>query len=161
MNRQFKRGKFLTFAVVCAAVITVPPSMYAAPLTAGSNAPNILYIFTDDQSLRSVSAYEEAHDWVRTPNIDSLAESGMRFRTCYTGASCQMSRAMMMTGRMQHAIKSMDVTRYPAADYDPTIQPFWPANFRKNGYKTACIGKWHLGEDVGHGRDWEDRKSVV
>ncbi len=128
MNRQFKRGKFLTFAVVCAAVITVPPSMYAAPLTAGSNAPNILYIFTDDQSLRSVSAYEEAHDWVRTPNIDSLAESGMRFRTCYTGASCQMSRAMMMTGRMQHAIKSMDVTRYPAADYDPTIQPFWPAN---------------------------------
>ncbi len=155
MNRQFKRGKFLTLAVVCAAVITVPPSMYAAPLTAGSNAPNILYIFTDDQSLRSVSAYEEAHDWVRTPNIDCLAESGIRFRTCYTGASCKMSRAMMMTGRMQHAIKSMDVTRYPAADYDPTIQPFWPANFRKNGYKTACIGKWHLGEDVGHGRDWD------
>ena len=115
--------------------------------------PNILYIFTDDQSHRSVGAYEESHDWVRTPNIDALAESGMRFQTCYTGASCQMSRAMMMTGRLQHAIKSFDTSRYPACDYDPSVQPFWPANFRKNGYKTACIGKWHLGEDVGQGRD--------
>jgi arylsulfatase A-like enzyme len=118
-------------------------------------APNILYIFTDDQSRRSVSAYDEAHDWVNTPNIDALAASGMRFRTCYTGASCQMSRAMMMTGRLQHAIRSFDTRRYPACDYDPNIQQFWPANFRKNGYKTACIGKWHLGEDVGHGRDWD------
>ena len=63
-------------------------------LEAGSR-PNILYIFTDDQSRRSVSAYEQAHDWVKTPNIDSLAASGMRFTTCYTGASCQMSRAMV------------------------------------------------------------------
>lgn len=117
--------------------------------------PNILYIFTDDQSRRSVSAYEEAHDWVKTPHIDALARSGLRFRTCYTGASCQMSRSMMLTGRLQHAIKSIDTSRYPAADYDPKVQPFWPANFRKNGYQTACIGKWHLGEDVGQGRDWD------
>ena len=37
--------------------------------------PNILYIFTDDQSRRSVSAYEQAHPWVKTPNIDRLAAS--------------------------------------------------------------------------------------
>lgn len=120
-----------------------------------ADRPNILYIFTDDQSRRSVSAYEEAHKWVYTPHIDALAASGLRFRTCYTGASCQMSRSMMMTGRFQHAIKSFDTSRYPKCDYDPEVQPFWPANFRANGYKTACIGKWHLGEDVGHGRDWD------
>ena len=62
---------------------------------------------------------------------------------------------MMMTGKLQHAIKGFDTSRYPACDYDPKVQPFWPANFRKNGYKTAAIGKWHLGEDVGHGRDWD------
>lgn len=124
-------------------------------LEAADNRPNILYVFTDDQSRRSVSAYDQAHDWIHTPHIDSLAATGIRFTTCYTGASCQMSRAMMMTGRLQHAIRSFDTSRYPACDYDPNVQPFWPANFRRHGYRTACIGKWHLGEDVGHGRDWD------
>lgn len=128
----------------------------AIPLQAAAVRPNILYIFTDDQSRRTVSAYDEAHDWVHTPNIDALAATGVRFTTCYTGASCQMSRAMMLTGRMQYAIRSFDTSRYPACDYDPAVQPFWPARFRREGYRTACIGKWHLGEDVGHGRDWDD-----
>ena len=54
-------------------------SMILAIVIAGSavvsaaDKPNILYIFTDDQSFRSVSAYERAHDWVKTPNIDALA----------------------------------------------------------------------------------------
>ncbi len=124
-------------------------------LDAGTPRPNILYIFTDDQSRRTVSAYDNAHDWVLTPHIDALAANGIRFTTCYTGASCQMSRAMMLTGRLQHAIRNFDTSRYPACDYDPATQPFWPAEFRRNGYRTACIGKWHLGEDVGHGRDWD------
>lgn len=130
--------------------------LLAGTLAAAEPRPNILYIFTDDQSRRTVSAYPQADDWVRTPNIDALARSGMRFETCYTGASCQMSRAMMLTGRLQHAIQGVDTSRYPACDYDPKLQPFWPANFRKQGYTTACIGKWHLGEDVGQGRDWDD-----
>ena len=50
-----------------------------------SQRPNILYIFTDDQSYRSVSAYEGAHDWVKTPNIDALAKSGMRFKPAIQG----------------------------------------------------------------------------
>lgn len=56
-----------------------------ATLRAGDRL-NILYIFTDDQSTRSVSAYPESHSWVHTPNIDRLANSGMRFSNCYTGA---------------------------------------------------------------------------
>ena len=137
------------FAVIVA-VLALKPAWAESDVR-----PNILYIFTDDQSRRSVGAYEQAHDWVETPNIDSLATSGMRFTTCYTGASCQMSRAMMMTGLLQHAIQGFDTSRYPACDYDPELQPFWPAGFRKNGYTTAAIGKWHLGEDVGQGRDWD------
>ena len=66
-----------------------------------------------------------------------------------------MSRATMITGRLQHAINGLDTSRYPAADYDNSKTPFWPANFRTKGYQTACIGKWHLGEDVGHGREWD------
>ena len=117
--------------------------------------PNILYIFTDDQSVRSVSAYEKARSWVSTPHIDRLAKSGVRFTQCYTGTWCQPSRASALTGLLQHRLDSIKVTKYPMASYDPKKLPFFPSVLRKNGYETACIGKWHLGEDVGHGRDWD------
>ncbi len=117
--------------------------------------PNILYIFTDDQSQRSVSCYEEARPWAQTPHIDKLADMGMRFTHCYTGAWCQPSRVSNLTGLLQHAHQSFKVTKYPMASYDPEQLRFFPSVLRKNGYETACIGKWHLGEDVGHGRDWD------
>lgn len=120
-----------------------------------ANQPNILYIFTDDQSTRSVSCYDEARPWVQTPHIDRLARSGMRFTTCYTGAWCQPSRVSALTGLLQHAAQTVRITDYPMAEYDPEQLRFFPSVLRKHGYETACIGKWHLGEDVGHGRDWD------
>ena len=117
--------------------------------------PNILYIFTDDQSIRSVSCYPEAHDWVKTPNIDLLAREGVRFTHCYTGAWCMPSRVTALTGLLPHGAQSLKLKKYPMATYDPEKLPFWPSVFRKNGYETACIGKWHIGEDIGHGRDWD------
>jgi len=42
--------------------------------------PNILFIYTDDQSHRTVSCYPESHDWVKTPPMDSVAANGVRFR---------------------------------------------------------------------------------
>jgi arylsulfatase A-like enzyme len=123
--------------------------------SAARERPNILYIFTDDQSLRSVSCYDEARSWAQTPNIDKLADLGMRFTTCYTGAWCQPSRASTLSGLLQHGVKTLKITDYPMATYDPEQLRFFPSVFRKNGYETACIGKWHLGEDVGHGRDWD------
>ena len=88
--------------------------------------PNILYIFTDDQSVRSVSAYEKARSWVSTPNIDRLAKSGVRFTQCYTGTWCQPSRASALTGLLQHRLDSIKVTKYPMASYDPKKLPFFP-----------------------------------
>ena len=122
-----------------------------------ASPPNILYIFTDDQSTRTVSCYEDARPWAQTPNIDKLADSGMRFTTCYTGSWCQPSRASALSGLLQHSVKSLTYTpgRHYAVSYDPEQLRFFPSVFRKNGYETACIGKWHLGEDVGHGRDWD------
>ena len=117
--------------------------------------PNILYIFTDDQSIRSVTAYKDARPWANTPHIDQLAKSGMRFTQCYTGTWCQPSRASALTGVLQHRLDSIRITKYPMASYDPKKLPFFPKVLRRNGYETACIGKWHLGEDVGHGRDWD------
>ena len=122
----------------------------------GEEQPNILFIYTDDQSHRTVSCYDEAYDWVKTPNIDSLATSGIRFDSAYIGTWCMASRFTMLTGLLQHGQNSVKmVGKYPGSSYDPQVLPFWPAIFRKKGYNTAHIGKWHTGNDSGYGRDWD------
>lgn len=121
--------------------------------------PNVLFIYTDDQSHRTVGCYPDAYDWVRTPNIDQLATAGVRFEHAYIGAWCMPSRASLLTGLHQHGIESMRmVGEYPGSDYDAEQAPFWPAVFRAGGYSTAHIGKWHTGVDAGFGRDWDFQK---
>jgi arylsulfatase A-like enzyme len=123
---------------------------------AASKKPNILLIYADDQSYRTVGCYPESWPWVKTPHIDSLARSGVRFHGAYLGAWCMPSRASILTGRHPHGIESMRMEgTYPGSSYDPKRCPFWPALFRKNGYHTAQIGKWHTGTDTGFGRDWD------
>lgn len=118
--------------------------------------PNVLFIYTDDHSYRTVSAYPEAYPWAKTPNIDKLAQRGVRFTAAYIGAWCMPSRATLLTGKHQFAVESMRMEgTYPGSTYDPAKCPFWPKTFRDNGYFTAQIGKWHTGTDTGYGRDWD------
>ncbi|HRX56032.1 MAG TPA: sulfatase-like hydrolase/transferase, partial [Verrucomicrobiales bacterium] len=112
--------------------------------------PNILVIFSDDQSYKTVGCYPEAPPWVKTPQIDALASSGVRFERAYLGAWCMPSRASLLTGRLAHGVESMRMEgTYPGSTYDPAKTPFWPAVFRQKGYTTAHIGKWHTGIDTG------------
>ncbi len=118
--------------------------------------PNILFLYTDDHSYRTVSAYPEAYPWARTPNIDGLAKRGVRFTAAYVGAWCMPSRATLLTGRHQFGVESMRMQGpYPGSTYDPEQCPFWPKVLRSQGYVTAQIGKWHTGTDTGYGRDWD------
>ena len=108
----------------------------------GADRPNVLFVFTDDQSYRTVSCYPEAYSWVSTPNIDALAAKGVRFTHAYIGTWCMPSRANMLTGHHQFGVESMRMEgEYPASEYDPDKCPFWPKVFRENGYVTAQIGK--------------------
>lgn len=125
-------------------------------VAADAKRPNILFIYADDQPLKTLSCYPESPAWVKTPNIDKLAQRGVRFTRAYLGAWCMPSRASLLTGRLQHAVESMTMQgEYPGSTYDPAKCPFWPSVFRKNGYQTAQIGKWHTGVDTGYGRDWD------
>ena len=126
----------------------------AAPAT--PDRPNILFIYTDDHSYRTLSCYSEAYPWVKTPNIDHLASRGVRFTAAYNGAWCMPSRATMLTGHYQHGVESMRMEGpYPGCEYDSQKCPFWPKELRRHGYVTAQIGKWHTGTDTGFGRDWD------
>jgi len=123
---------------------------------AAGDRPNILFIYTDDHSYRTVGAYPQSYPWVRTPTIDRLAGEGVRFEYAYIGTWCMPSRATMLTGHHQFGVESMRMEGpYPGSAYDPEKCPFWPKTFRENGYFTAHIGKWHTGTDTGHGRDWD------
>ncbi len=128
----------------------------ASNVAAETDRPNILFIYTDDQSHRTVGCYEESFPWVHTPNIDSLARNGIRFRRAYIGSWCMPSRATLLTGHHQHGVESMRMEgEYPGSVYDADQCPFWPSVFRRHDYETAQIGKWHTGVDTGFGRDWD------
>lgn len=102
--------------------------------------PNILYVFTDDQTIRSLSVYSQSHHWVQTPNIDQLAKQGILFQNCYTGAKCVPSRGNALTGMLQHNFTKKT--------------PYWPVDLRKQGYFTGMIGKWHWDEPR-HDETWD------
>jgi len=121
--------------------------------------PNVLFIYTDDHSHRTIGCYPEAFPWVSTPNIDRLAASGVRFTHAYIGTWCMPSRASMLTGHHATGIQSMRMEgEYPGSEYDPALCRFWPSDFRRQGYFTAQIGKWHTGTDTGFGRDWDHQR---
>ena len=137
-------------------LVVVLAAFAQSGFAADGKRPNILFIYADDQSYKTVSCYPEAQKWVKTPNIDALAATGVRFERSYLGAWCMPSRASMLTGRLQHGVESMRMEgEYPGCVYDPKQTPFFPAVMRAQGYHTAQIGKWHTGIDSGFGRDWD------
>ncbi len=113
----------------------------ATPVRA--DRPNLLYLFTDDHSLRTLGCYGDAtsaYPWVKTPNIDRLAREGVRFTQAYTGAKCVPSRGTALTGQFQ--------SRYTKAT------PYWTSKLRQHGYYTGMIGKWHWNVPR-HGDAWD------
>ena len=145
-----------SFSLLLVLVFGVSWQARIAQAAPEAKRPNILFIYTDDHSYRTVGCYPEAYDWVRTPTIDRLAREGMRFESAYIGTWCMPSRATLLTGHHQFGVESMRMEGdYPGSAYDPKQCPFWPAVFRQHGYTTAHIGKWHTGVDTGYGRDWD------
>jgi arylsulfatase A-like enzyme len=132
------------------------------PLFGAQATPNVLYIFTDDQSHRTVSCYPDSYDWAKTPAIDRLAKNGVRFSHAYIGSFCVPSRVSVLTGNLQHAVsnnvmvnrpKNLQGDKLHAAQ---TKANFWPRRLRGMGYHTGMIGKWHLyAQAPAYGLDWD------
>lgn len=107
--------------------------------------PNIIFIFIDDQGYYDLSCYGATE--IETPRIDQMAAEGIRFTDYYAAAPiCSPSRAGLLTGCYPRRIGNhIWVHR---ADSKSGIHPdeiTLGEMFKKEGYKTACIGKWHLG----------------
>ena len=119
-------------------LVSLPALLPAAPATA---RPNVLFILSDDLRPDAIGCYGSAH--VKTPHLDAIAASGVRFANAFcTTSLCSPSRASILTGLYAHRHGVRDnFTELPAH------LPHWPARLHASGYQTAYLGKWHMGEN--------------
>ena len=96
---------------------------------------------SDDHAYQAISSYDDR--LIQTPNIDRLAEEGIKFtNACVTNSICAPSRATILTGKFSHLNGKID-------NHSPfdTSQVTFPQLFKKAGYQTAMFGKLHFGNN--------------
>jgi arylsulfatase A-like enzyme len=118
-----------------------------------ADKPNVIVIMADDLGFGDVGCYGATA--VETPNIDRLAEQGLRFTSGYCSAStCTPTRFSFLTGKYAFRQRGAGIAPPNApALIKPGTETIASIS-QKAGYKTAVIGKWHLGLGVKPGPDW-------
>jgi arylsulfatase A-like enzyme len=137
-------------------------------IDAKSKPPNIILIFIDDLGYGDLGCYGSTIH--RTPHVDKLAADGIRVTDFYVASPvCTPSRAALLTGCYAQRV-DMHVNEKPEPQFRAVLGPISPKGLnpeettiaemlKKQGYKTACIGKWHLGDQpqffpTNHGFDY-------
>ncbi|BFT74799.1 sulfatase-like hydrolase/transferase [Paenibacillus sp. P36] len=118
--------------------------------------PNIVFFIADDHRFDGIGAY--GNQVVQTPVLDSLAAEGVRFTSIYTmggqtAALCVPSRACLLTGTnvfqatvTEKEVKLGETENQQLWAIRPSL-PTWPEVYRREGYRTFGIGKWHNGRE--------------
>src|SRR2546421_5913514 len=131
-------------------------------IAAEPRKPNIVFILADDLGYTDVACY--GSKYYETPNIDRLAQQGIRFINGHTcGPNCQPTRAALMSGQYGprtgvYTVGSIDRFDWQSRPLRPVdnvtelpLDKITIANaLKKAGYATAMFGKWHLGDDGEH-----------
>jgi arylsulfatase B len=125
-----------------AALGVTPASAPAAP--AAPKKPNIVHIVADDLGWKDVG-FNGCTD-IQTPNLDALAGAGARFTQFYVQPMCTPTRAALMTGRYPFRYGLQTAVIPSVSEYGlDTGERLMPQCLKQAGYRTAIIGKWHLG----------------
>ena len=160
--RIMTKTKLTLFTAISVLAILVFSSCAPKTAKATNEKPNSIYILADDLGYAELGSFGQAQ--IETPNLDALAQNGIRFTQHYSGAPvCAPARCVLLTGKhMGHAqVRGNDewgergeVWDFAKAVEDPKLegQRPLPSNtvtigklLQEAGYKTACVGKWGLG----------------
>lgn len=156
MNNPFLPTRWLLLSTV-SLLLLFALSCANKPESTADNPPNIVIIYADDLGYGDVSAYRSAvagHGLLKTPNIDQLAQSGIRFTNGYaTSSTCTPSRFALLTGVYPWRNKNAKILPGDAPMLIDTTAVTLASMLKQQGYRTGVVGKWHLG--LGNGQvDW-------
>jgi len=145
MPQTIQRRQFLRH------LAALPAASLAARAAAPAKRPNIVIIMADDMGFSDLGCFGSE---IRTPNLDRMAQRGIRFTQFYNTARCCPTRAALLTGLYQHqaGVGHMVSDRgYPAYQGYLNNRCVTIAEaLRPAGYRTLMAGKWHVGEDRPH-----------
>jgi len=105
---------------------------------------NFIIFFTDDQGYNDVGCYGSPN--IKTPNLDQMAKEGMKFTNFYAQPVCGPSRAALLTGSYPIRVAEPNNTKGLHTKLHPKELTIAEV-LKTEGYQTACIGKWHAGEN--------------
>ncbi|WP_294958403.1 arylsulfatase [uncultured Flavobacterium sp.] len=120
------------------------------------SVPNVIIINADDLGYGDLSCYGATK--IETPNIDRLAADGVRMINAHsTAATCTPSRYSMITGQLPWRRNGTAILQGDAALIIPTDKLTLPLLFKKAGYSTGIVGKWHLGIGDSVEKNWNEQ----
>jgi len=145
-TNKITRRSFIKALGISAASLALPQKSLPA---AGAQRPNILFIMVDDLGKEWISCY--GAEEIKTPNIDALAETGMRFENAYSMPQCTPSRAALLTGQYPWRngwVNHWDVPRWGVGYFDWKIRQNMTFSriMKTAGYATAAVGKWQIND---------------
>ncbi len=157
MSNNLRRGEFLRSLGLGAAALAVPGCVNIGQKTAGragsDRPPNFIIIYCDDLGYGDIGCFGSRKH--RTPNVDLMAAEGTRLTSFYvTSGVCTPSRSSLMTGCYPRRVNMHQdsgglCVLFPVAEKGLNPEEITIADVLKaQGYATACIGKWHLGDQT-------------